>query len=297
MEKVSRTFSFSSANKDLDGRPIERRYQDTVFRDLFKRKKYFLQLYKTLHPDTVFTEDDLKWMAMENVITTGLFNDVAYLVGNTLMVFMEHQSTIDNKMPLRFLLYYADSLMRYLKEKEISLHSKIKVMLPSVEFYLVYSGDKKLNVKELRLSDSFVVPTESIEVTVKVINKGDYVGSVANNYLIFVYKVKELIKKYGNSAGGRRKAVINAIDYCISNNILKEYLSERKEEVTYMFIEEITQEQYNDILREEGREEGREEAITAVIMNMYHNNFTLQQISFILKLSEKYVKEVLDHNE
>ena len=106
-------FSFCSTNKDLDGRPVERKYQDTVFKDLFKDKKYFLQMYKMFHPNTNYTEKDLEHMEIENVITTGLYNDIAYLVGGRLMIFAEHQSTIDNKMPLRFLFYYADSMMRY----------------------------------------------------------------------------------------------------------------------------------------------------------------------------------------
>ena len=76
-DSIPNAFSFSSMNRELNGKPIERKYQDTVFRDLFKNKKYFLQLYKTFHQDSSLTEDDLEWIAIENVITSGLFNDVA----------------------------------------------------------------------------------------------------------------------------------------------------------------------------------------------------------------------------
>ena len=275
-------------NRELNGKPIERKYQDTVFRDLFKNKKYFLQLYKTFHQDSSLTEDDLEWIAIENVITSGLFNDVAYLAGNVLMIFLEHQSTIDGKIPLRFLFYYADSLMRYLKQHDISLHDKTKIVLPAVEFYLVYSGDKEWNVSELRLSDSFFSSESAIELVVKVIRRNDYIGSVADDYLNFVFKVKEFANIYGNTKEGKRKAVIAAIDYCIANNILKEYFKMRTEEVTYMFIEELTQEDIYEIRRKEGRTEEK----SIIIFNMLKEGLSLDLIAKLTNTSLEEIQHI-----
>ncbi|MCM1122023.1 MAG: hypothetical protein NC416_05520, partial [Eubacterium sp.] len=41
--------------------------KDSVFSDLFKKKKYLLQLYKALHPeDTAATEDELADITIRN---------------------------------------------------------------------------------------------------------------------------------------------------------------------------------------------------------------------------------------
>ncbi len=108
----------ASGKNSSDGKIINREYQDSVFRDLFKDKSNFLQLYKTIHPeDTAVSEADLEQITIENVLAFGLYNDIAYLAGNTLMLFFEHQSTIDNNIPLYNVPYKVDTARKrdYLK--------------------------------------------------------------------------------------------------------------------------------------------------------------------------------------
>ncbi|MCM1128168.1 MAG: hypothetical protein NC429_17085, partial [Lachnospiraceae bacterium] len=53
--------------------------KDSVFSDLFKIKKYLLQLYKALHPeDKTATEDELTDITIKNVLTDGIYNDLGF---------------------------------------------------------------------------------------------------------------------------------------------------------------------------------------------------------------------------
>ena len=54
--------------------------KDSVFSDLFKIKKYLLQLYRTLHPeDNTATADELTDITIKNVLTDGIYNDLGFL--------------------------------------------------------------------------------------------------------------------------------------------------------------------------------------------------------------------------
>ena len=55
--------------------------RDSVFSDLFRDKRYLLELYQTLHPeDTETTEDDLVDVTIQNVLTNGLYNDLGFVM-------------------------------------------------------------------------------------------------------------------------------------------------------------------------------------------------------------------------
>ena len=54
-------------------------------------------------------------------------------------------------------------------------------------------------------------------------------------------------------------ALNRAVDSCIENGILKEFLLKNRAEVLGMLLEEFDAEKYERTIRSEGREEGREE--------------------------------------
>ncbi|MCM1499072.1 MAG: hypothetical protein NC124_11470, partial [Clostridium sp.] len=61
--------------------------KDSVFSDLFKTKKYLLQLYKALHPeDTAATEDELTDITIRNVLTDNLYNDLGFSLGEKIFI-------------------------------------------------------------------------------------------------------------------------------------------------------------------------------------------------------------------
>ena len=84
--------------------------KDSVFTTLFGETKYTLDLYRSLHPeDTTTTEDDIKIITIKNILVTGMFNDLSFLIGQKLMIFAEAQSTFSVKLAIRLFLYYAET--------------------------------------------------------------------------------------------------------------------------------------------------------------------------------------------
>ena len=56
-----------------------RSIQDSVFRNLFSRPEYLLQLYRVLHPeDTTAAESDLGNITIQNVLVGSLYNDPGF---------------------------------------------------------------------------------------------------------------------------------------------------------------------------------------------------------------------------
>lgn len=64
--------------------------KDSVFSDLFKIKKYLLQLYRALHPeDKTATESELTDITTKNVLTDGIYNDLGFLLGEKFLILLE----------------------------------------------------------------------------------------------------------------------------------------------------------------------------------------------------------------
>ncbi len=67
--------------------------QNTDKGNLFKDKKYLIQLYQALHPnDKQTTEDDIKDITINNVLVDDIYNDLGFSVGNRLLILIEAQS-------------------------------------------------------------------------------------------------------------------------------------------------------------------------------------------------------------
>ncbi|MFG6392683.1 MAG: hypothetical protein K1W24_00625 [Lachnospiraceae bacterium] len=68
--------------------------KDSIFCNLFKIKKYLLQLYQALHPeDLSMTEEGLKNVTINHVFTNGIYNDLCFMAGGRLVLMLEAQST------------------------------------------------------------------------------------------------------------------------------------------------------------------------------------------------------------
>ena len=76
-----------SENTQQESVPVMKRtIKDSVFTNLFKDKKYLIQLYQALHPDDKqTTEDDIKDITINNVLVDDIYNDLGFSVGNRLL--------------------------------------------------------------------------------------------------------------------------------------------------------------------------------------------------------------------
>ncbi len=81
-----------------------RNHQDTIFSSLYSAPECVLDLYFTLHPEDRnhgITMDQVELITLNNIFLVQRHNDIAFRVGNRLIVLVEHQSTINENMPFR----------------------------------------------------------------------------------------------------------------------------------------------------------------------------------------------------
>ena len=237
-----------------------RRYKDSVFVDLFaedkKAKENFLSLYNALHNTKLTAIEHLKNIRLDQVLYMAFYNDVSYLVDNKIIVLAEHQSTINPNMPLRCLEYISRLYETLFESKE--KYSRKLLNIPTPEFYVFYNGEESYpSDKTLKLSEAFIerAAEPNLELTVKVININRQNRhpilencKTMQEYSIFVETVRKW--KEIDPQNGFEKAV----EECIENNILREYLKRKTKEVVNMLLAEYDYETDIAVQRAEERE-------------------------------------------
>ena len=136
-------------------------------------------------------------------------------------------------------------------------------MIPNPNFVVFYNGQENMpEHMELKLSDSFLVPTDNPELELKVtvlnINNGmnerlKKKCPDLKQYMQYVDKVRSYSKEMT-----LKDAVVTAVDECIRDNILKDFLIKQKAEVIKMSIYEFDEEREMRLIREDEREIGQE---------------------------------------
>ena len=237
---------------------VQRNYKDTVFRMLFGEKENLLSLYNALN-STAYTDiTDLEITTLENAVYMNYKNDISFVFDFELLLY-EHQSTLNPNMPLRDLLYVTKVIQNRIKGE--NLYSKSLVKIPAPRFIVFYNGtDLQPEQQILHLSDAFEKEQEhpSLELTVVVYN----INWGHNSELLDACR---LLKEYAQYVAQVRtyakemdfpKAVERAVNYCIRNGILSDFLSKNRAEVIAVSIFEYDEEKHMKSEREEGLKTG-----------------------------------------
>ncbi|MCL2520092.1 MAG: Rpn family recombination-promoting nuclease/putative transposase [Spirochaetaceae bacterium] len=237
--------------------------KNSVFTLLFSDEARLRELYYALTGIKLATDTPLIINTLEDIFYMGRVNDISFEADGKLVVLIEHQSTINPNMPLRLLLYIARLYEKMASGKKV--YTRKLITLPRPQFFVLYNGKEPLDQEVMRLSESFANTTfESrnlLELEVKVINinygQNDTIvrqSATLYGYSAFIYKVQEYIKE-GNSL---EKATELAVDYCLSHEILQEFLDKHLEEVKNMLTQEWNLEEAKEVWFEEGLERGLE---------------------------------------
>ena len=286
----------------------EMRYtvKDSVFTFVFKQPEYARKLYLALHPeDSTVTEADCKLVTLENVLTTGMYNDVGLQVRNVLILLVEAQSIFSVNIALRMLLYLAATYKEYVEEYRLNLYGTAPVTIPRPELYVVYTGDRANVPEVLRLSDLYE-GTGSADVEVKVL-RGNGTGDIVDQYVRFCKISDEERKKHGRS----RKAIEETLRRFIEENVLAPFLATRQKEVAEIMVTLFDQEKIMEIHdyhiaegarkdglqqglqqglqkgRSEGRTEGLTEGTLQSIQNLIKNmGLSVERAMTVLGVSE-----------
>ena len=135
-----------------------------------KAKENFLSLYNALHNTNLQLSCPVENIKLDNVMYMNIINDVSCLVDNKIIVLAEHQSTINENMPLRFLQYIARLYEKLQKPTDRYLRALSKILTP--EFYVFYNGlNDYPETAVLKLSDAFIVKPEQVPLELEVKEK------------------------------------------------------------------------------------------------------------------------------
>ena len=168
-----------------------RNYKDSVFVDLFAyditAKENFISLYNALHGTNLNVKTtDVQPVMLEQVLYMKYYNDIAMLIDGKIVILIEHQSTINQNMPFRFLEYIA-RIYEKITTKDEKFGRKL-VKLPVPEFYVFYNGKEDYPTESMmKLSDAFMQLGDNcelknqlenanypLEIFVKVVNTNDF---------------------------------------------------------------------------------------------------------------------------
>ena len=155
-------------------------------------------------------------------------------------------------------MYFCDLYRKLLRGKDLSVRSLIRIPTP---YYIVfYNGlEKREEEFEQRLSDAFENGKEGcIELKVRAIN----INFGHNSELLkkcktlygYAYFVAEIRKNLETME--LQQAVELAVEECIRQDILKEFLTEQRVEVIAMSIYEYNEEYVRQSLFEDGEKSG-----------------------------------------
>ena len=237
---------------------VQRNYKDSIFRMLFKDRENLLSLYNALNKTNYTDVERLEITTLENAVYMNYKNDVSFVFDFELMLY-EHQSTVNPNMPLRDLFYVADILQKRTHNKDLYGSSLIRI--PSPRFVMFYNGATPQPERQtLKLSDAYEKKLERSEleltVTVYNINLGcneeimDACRTL-KEYAMYVERVRIYAKQMSLA-----EAVEKAVDDCIAESILSEFLRENRAEAIKVSIYEYDEQLHFKTLYEEGHEAG-----------------------------------------
>jgi len=235
-----------------------RNHKSSVFTMLFSDPPAALELYNAVTGQNYPPDTKIEIVTLSNALFKGQLNDVAFVVDDRLIVLMEHQSTINNNIPLRMLMYLGREYERITKGKDLYREKLIKI--PAPEFIVLYNGkDEFPDFKELRLSDSFKTKSKgNLELVASVynINKGRNAeiaskSPVLNGYNELIAEINKNRKTMEPS-----EAIEAAIKSCVKRNILVYFLENHASEVLNMLFTEWNLDDAIAVAKEEALEDG-----------------------------------------
>ena len=243
-------------------------YRDSVFRSFFNEPRRLLSLCNAVMGTNYKNPDKLEINTLEGIFFDSRKNDISCSIDNQFLVLVEHQSSVNNNMPFRFLAYVTELLNKLVTDKR-KLYKEQLIEFPSPKFFVLYNGNEFEPVEKImRLSDAFGGDSSSLELIVTAFNINRGVDSpllgncpYLRDYSTLVGEVKDGLAK-GLSL---RNAIVRAVKFCLNNGIMSDYLVEHSEEVFDMLALEWNLDDAKQAWQEEAREQVIEDVAVKLI--------------------------------
>ena len=236
-----------------------REYKSDVFSMLLEDKENALLLYNALNDSNYTNPDDVEICTLEKGISLTIRNDASFVIDSSLNIY-EHQSTVCPNMPLRSLIYVANHLEKRIKLQRLNLFGHTLVNIPTPKFIVFYNGKENQPERyEYKLSDCFEKETDNPQLELKCIvyniNKGNNAElfnrcGFLKDYMIFIDYVRYYYDEMNMLLAD---AIEHAINRCIDEDVLREFLINRREEVAKVTNLDFTFEKQIELVREEAK--------------------------------------------
>lgn len=252
-----------------------REYKSDVFSMLMEDPQNVLAVYNAVNHSEYTDPGQVEMCRLDRGISLSVRNDASFILDASLSIY-EHQSTVCPNMPVRSLIYFSTIVAGIIKGKNIYGYSIIRI--PTPRFVVFYNGEEDQPEQyEMRLSDAYTRKMENpeLELTCKVynINFGKNKVLLDNCPVLKEYMILvDYVRAYYRENGQQRleHCIELAIDRCIRENILRDFLLERRTEVLKVMTLDYTFERQITLERIEAREEGREEGIRQLRESIRH---------------------------
>ena len=280
-----------------------RKYKDTVFRMLFSDKENLLSLYNAINRTAYEDAAELEIVTIESAVYMGMKNDLAFIIDMNLLLY-EHQSTYNPNIPLRDLFYISAEYQKLVNKK--SLYSSSLQKIPAPYFIVFYNGtEKEEECWENSLSEAYENLTGEPRLELKVITLNINEGHnkelmeqcrTLREYAQYVAKVRKYTKEMSLDA-----AVERAVNECIQEGILEDFLRANRAEVIAMSIFEYNKEEEDKKLRKaeyeagydsgygSGFDAGTENKAKETAILLANEGDSVEKIAKVLQIKEEVV--------
>ena len=277
-----------------DSLTVNRTFKSTLFIMLFEDRKNLLELYNAITGKHYADPELLEINTLENAIYMSMKNDVSFLIDGRLSLY-EHQSTKNPNLPLRFLLYISHLYSRL--TVKANLYGERIVQIPAPEFIIFYNGKDEMPERQLlKLSDMYSVKGENpkLELEATLLNisgtnnrKLKEACRTLRDYAIYTDKIRTYTETMELP-----EAVDRAINECIEEDILRDFLIEHKAEARAMSIFEYDQERHMQQEREAGIEKGEQQLLRRLVQKNLARGMSIPEIAEVLDETEERIREI-----
>ena len=277
-----------------------REYKSDVFSMLMEDPVNALELYNAMNGSAYTDPGMVSMCRLDGGISLSIRNDAAFVLDMMLSIY-EHQSTVCPNMPLRNFFYLANIWKKAVKNRELLSREHIK--LPTPKFAVFYNGEEEQPEQyELKLSDAFERPLEDPELELKCtvynINSGKNESLKSRcpflrEYMIFVDYVRGYLEEEKDSKDLER-AINRAIDRCMEENVLKEFLAERRDEVVKVMTLDYTFERRLELTKRDATANGEVQKLIQQTCKKYQKGLTVEETAEMLEEDTETIGRIYD---
>jgi len=270
-----------------------REHKNSMFKVVLGDKENFRQAYNAITGANYGEETVMEDTTLKDALTMDQLNDVSFVMDGKLVVLIEHQSSINNNMPLRMLMYVGRIYEMIIDSKK--LYSSKMMEIPRAEFYVFYNGERKFPKKRrLKLSRMYRPvadekkhsPRLELVVDIYNINSGSNPKLLSDCRVLGEYEtLMELIQKYRKEMGDLKKAIKMAVAECKRQNILVKYLTHYAAEVENMLFTQFNIEDAQEVWLEEGIEIGMKKERIEIARNLRARGMSVDDVASATNLT------------